>query len=117
MVAVPAQPPDLHRLNLGRESFAVACPLALLGSASYPIRVPQLAGSLAASFSGPLTVAALRFTWVATTNSPGDSHPQVTIHAGHTDESRQIFDPPAFRRSKLASQPHKYINTIKDSSR
>ena len=84
MVAVPAQPPDLHRLNLGRESFAVACPLALLGSASYPVRVPRLAGSLAASFSGPLTVAALRFTWVATTNSPGDSHPQVTIHAGHT---------------------------------
>ncbi len=32
------------------------------------------------------------------------------------DESRQIFDSPAFRRSKLASQPHKYINTIKDSS-
>ncbi len=32
------------------------------------------------------------------------------------DESRQIFDSPAFRRSKLASQLHKYINTIKDSS-
>ncbi len=84
MVAVPAQQPDLHRLNLGRESFAVAGPLALLGSASYPVRVPRLAGSLAAAFSGPLTVAALRFTWVATTNSPGDFHPQVTIHAGHT---------------------------------
>ncbi len=32
------------------------------------------------------------------------------------DESRQIFDPPAFRRSKLASQLHKYINTTKDGS-
>ena len=79
-----AQPPDLHRLSLGRESFAVACPLALLDSASYPIPVRQLTDSLPASFSGPLTVAALRFTWVATTNSPGDSHPQAIIHAGHT---------------------------------
>ena len=87
MVAVPAQPPDLHRLNLGGESLAVACPLALLGSASYPVRVPQLAGSLAASFSGPLTVAALRFTWVAMTNSPGDFHLQVTIHTGDTSQS------------------------------
>ncbi len=84
MVAVPAQPPDLHRLNLGRESFAVSCPLALLGGASYPVRVPRLAGSLAASFSGPLTVAVLHFTWVATTNSAEDFHLQVTIHAGHT---------------------------------
>ena len=32
-VAFPAQPPDLHRLSLGRESFAAHCPLALLGSA------------------------------------------------------------------------------------
>ena len=84
MVAFPAQPPDLHHLSLGRESFAVSRPLALLGNASYPVRIPRLAGSLAASFSGPLTVAALRFAWVATTNSPGDFHPQVTIHAGHT---------------------------------
>jgi len=32
-VAFPAQPSDLPRLSLGRESFAVVCPLALLGSA------------------------------------------------------------------------------------
>jgi hypothetical protein len=78
-----AQPPDLHRLHLGRESFTALGPLALLDSASYPIPVRQLADSLNASFSGPLTVAALRVTWVATTNSPGDSHPQAIIHAGH----------------------------------
>src|SRR3990172_2932163 len=30
----PAQPPDLRRLSLGRESFAALCPLALLGNAS-----------------------------------------------------------------------------------
>ena len=40
-MAVPAPPPDLHRLSLGRESFAARCPLALLGSASYPISCPS----------------------------------------------------------------------------
>ena len=75
---------DLHRLSLGRESFADHSPLALLGGAFYPVRVPRRANSLPASFSGLLTVTALRFTWVATTNSPEDFHLQVTIHAGHT---------------------------------
>ena len=85
-MAFPAQSPDLQRLSFGRESFAVIGPLALLGTASYPVSVRQLADSLAASFSSPLAVAALRFTWVATTNSPEDSHLQVIIHAGHTNE-------------------------------
>jgi hypothetical protein len=88
----PAQPPDLHRPSLGRESFAASGPLALLDSASYPISVRRLADSLAASFNGPLTVAALRFTWVATTNSPGDSHPQAIVHAGHTRTPRAPHD-------------------------
>lgn len=79
-----AQPPDLHRPSLGRESFAVSGPLALLGSAFYPILVHRLADSLAASFSAPVTLGALRFTWVATTNSPEDFHLQVIAHAGHT---------------------------------
>jgi len=83
-MAFAARPPDLHRLSLGRESFAVACPLALLGNAFYPVRVPRPAASLAASFSPPLAVGALRFAWVATTNSPEDFHLQVTEHAGHT---------------------------------
>ena len=83
-MTVPAQPPDLHRLNLGRESFAVSCPLALFGRASYPVRVPRLAASLPAAFNRPLTVAAWRFAWVATTNSPEDFHLQATLHAGHT---------------------------------
>ena len=88
-MAFSAQPPDLHRPSLGRESFAAVGPLALPDSASYPVPVRRLADSLPASFSGPLTVAALRFTWVATTNSPGDFHPQAIIHAGHTDEAPQ----------------------------
>lgn len=87
MVAVSAQPPDLRRRSLGREGFAVTCPLALLGSASDPIRVPRLADSLPASFSRLLTVAALRLAWVATTHSPEDLHLQVTFHAGHTRRS------------------------------
>jgi hypothetical protein len=87
MVAFPAQSPDLHRLSFGRESFAVPCPLALLGTALYPVLVHQLAVSLAASFSRPLTLAALRFAWVATTNSPEDFHLLVTIHAGHTKKA------------------------------
>jgi len=88
MVAFPAQSPDLRHLSLGRKSFAVSCPLALPGSAFYPVSVRRLAGPLAASFSATLAGSsvslALRFAWVATTNSPEDFHLRVTIHAGHT---------------------------------
>ena len=79
-----ARLPDLRRLAFGRESFAVSCPLALTGAASYPVPVRQPTGSLPASFSAPLTVGALRFAWVATTNSPEDSHLRAIEHAGHT---------------------------------
>jgi hypothetical protein len=88
MMAFPAQSPDLHRLSLDRESFAASCPLALLGSAFYPVLVHRLAVSLAASFSRLLTLAALRFAWVATTNSPEDFHLRAIVHAGHTRASR-----------------------------
>ena len=83
-MTVSAQSPDLHCLSVGRESFAVIGPLALLGNASYPIPVRQLADSLPTSFSAPLTMHALRFAWVATTNSPEDFHLQAIVHAGHT---------------------------------
>jgi hypothetical protein len=46
MMAFPAQLPDLHRPSLGRKSFAIPCTLTLLGNASYPISVRQLAVSL-----------------------------------------------------------------------
>lgn len=39
MVAVSGPLSDLHRLSLSRESFAVCCPLTLLGNASYRVRV------------------------------------------------------------------------------
>ena len=83
-MAFSAQSPDLQHLSFGRESFAVIGPLALPGNACYPVSVRRLADSLAASFSRPLALAALRFTWVATTSFPGDFHSQVIAHAGHT---------------------------------
>jgi hypothetical protein len=88
-------------LLLGRESFAVACPLALLGSASYPISFRRLADSLPAFFSAPVTLGALRFAWIATTNSPGDSHPRGIRHAGHTYETtRTVGDGAGFSISR-----------------
>jgi hypothetical protein len=84
MVAFTARLPDLRRLSLGRESFAVHGPLALLGNASYPVSVRQPAVSFPASFSTPVALGALRFPWIVTTNSPEDFHLQVTRHAGHT---------------------------------
>jgi hypothetical protein len=85
-MAFTARPSDLRRLSLGRESFAVIRPLALLDSASHPISVRQPAASFPASFSAPVTLGALRFPWIVTTNSPEDFHLQVTRHAGHTKE-------------------------------
>ena len=76
-----AQSPDLPRLNVGRESFASLCTLALFGVAFYPISVRRLTDSLAASFSAILADGnqfALRFAWVATTNFPEDFH--LTSH-------------------------------------
>src|SRR5260370_26945613 len=88
-MAVSAPPPDLQRLSLGRESFAVSCPLALLGAACYPVRVPRPADALAASFGAPLTVGAWRSAWVVTTNSPEDFHLQSIVHAGRNRDRRQ----------------------------
>jgi hypothetical protein len=36
--------PDLRSLSVDRESFAVSCPLALLGPASYPVSVRHPVG-------------------------------------------------------------------------
>ena len=110
-----AQPPDLHHLSLGRGSFAVTGPLALLGSASYPVLVHRLADSLAASFSAPVALGALRFTWVAATSSPKDFHLQAITHAGHTRRKRRPLaaasrfltprTPPSADRCKPGSCP------------
>ncbi len=71
-------------LPLGRRSFAVSGPLAPVRSASYPVPVRRLTGSLHASFSVRLTTNALRFPSVPATRFREDFHLQVIAHAGPT---------------------------------
>ena len=71
-------------LRLDHESFAVPCPLALLGSAFYPVLVHRLAASLHASFPHSVTLMQLRFASFVAINSRRDLHPQECAHAGRT---------------------------------
>jgi hypothetical protein len=71
-------------LRLDHESFTVSCPLALLGSALYPILVYRLAASIHASSPRSVTFTQLRFTSFAMINSRWDLHPQECAHAGRT---------------------------------
>ena len=80
----PAQPPDLRRLGLDHESFAVSCPLALPGVASYPVLVHRLAVSFHASSPRSVALAQLRFASLAVVNSREDFHLQDRAHAGRT---------------------------------
>ena len=83
----PAQPPDLRRLRLDHESFAVCRPLALLGNASYPVLVHRLAVSLHASSPRSVALTQLRFASFAVVNSREDVHLQDRAHAGRTTET------------------------------
>ncbi len=69
---------------LGHNSFAVDCPLALPGSAFYPVPVRRPAASLHASFTPASRSDALRFTSLAVTSSREDFHLLVNAHAGRT---------------------------------
>src|ERR1700724_799223 len=69
---------------LGHNSFAVDCPLAVLGSAFYPVPVRRPAASLPASFTPASRSDALRFASLAVTSSREDFHLLVNAHAGHT---------------------------------
>ena len=80
----PAQPPDLRRLSLDHKSFANACPLALLGTAFYPVLVHRLAVSLHASSPQSVTLLQLRFASFAVVYLRRDLHPQDRAHAGRT---------------------------------
>jgi len=70
--------------RLGHESFAVLCPLALLGAASYPVPVRRPAASLPTSFTPSSRPGALWFASLAVTSSREDFHLQVDAHAGRT---------------------------------
>ena len=80
----PAQPPNLRRLILDHKSFAVACPLALIGNASYPVLVHRLAVSIHTSFPQSVALPQLRFTSFAVVSLREDLHLQDCAHAGRT---------------------------------
>ena len=75
--------------RLGHKGFAASCPLALLGSAFYPVPVRRPAASLPASFTPASRSDALRFASLAMTSSREDFHLQVDAHAGRTRNSRR----------------------------
>ncbi len=62
----------------------MTCPLALLGTASYPVSVRRPAASLPASFTPSSRSDALRFASLAVTSLREDFHLQVDAHAGRT---------------------------------
>jgi hypothetical protein len=82
----PAQPPDLRRLILDHKSFAVSGPLALIGTAFYPVLVHRLAVSLHASSPRSVTLPQLRFTSLTVVSLREDLHLQEYAHAGRTNK-------------------------------
>ena len=78
-------------LRLDHESFAVLCPLALLGSAFYPVLVHRLAASLHASSPRSVSLTPLRFASFAVINSRRDLHTQECAHAGRTQKTPASF--------------------------
>jgi hypothetical protein len=82
-----ARPPDLRRLIFDHKSFAVNGPLALVGSASYPVSVRRPAASLHASFPRSVALPQLRFASIAMVSFWEDFHLQGVRHAGRTAPS------------------------------
>ena len=78
---------------LGHGSFAVTCPLAPVGSASYPVLVHRSAGSFHASFRRSVALPPLRFPSFAVTCSGEDFHLQVCAHAGRTTSAASPAKP------------------------
>jgi hypothetical protein len=92
----PAQPPNLRRLILDHKSFAVACPLALIGNASYPVLVHRLAVSIHTSFPQSVALPQLRFTSFAVVSLREDFHLQDCAHAGRTSNKYPPAKPGGF---------------------
>ena len=91
-----ARPPDLRRLTLDHKSFAEPCPLALVGTALYPVLVHRPAASLHASFPRSVALPQLRFASLAVVSLREDFHLQECAHAGRTRK-------PAFSRTPVSS--------------
>ena len=82
--------------NLGHKSFAVIGPLALLGTAFYPVLVHRPAASIHASSPQSVPLMQLRFTSLTVTSSWRDLHPQECAHAGRTKKTgRRLRDAPS----------------------
>jgi hypothetical protein len=77
------------------KSFAICCPLALVGIALYPVLVHRLAVSIHASSPHSVTLMQLRFTSFAVVSLRWDFHPQDCAHAGRTTKT-----PPAPKRRR-----------------
>jgi hypothetical protein len=86
------QPPDLHSLILDHKSFAVLCPLALIGFAFYPVLVHRLMASIHASSPHSVALLQLRFTSFAVVSLRRDFHPQDCAHAGRTQKRPRISE-------------------------
>jgi hypothetical protein len=77
------QPPDLRRLTVDHKSFAVSCPLALIGIALYPILVHRLVDAIHPSSPQFVASSQLGFSTLAVA-SLSDFHLQDRAHAGRT---------------------------------
>jgi len=73
------------------ESFAVVCPLALIGTASNPVSVRRPAVSLHASFPRSVALPQLRFASIAMASFWEDLHLQGVRHAGRTNRRAHHF--------------------------
>ena len=76
---------------LDHESFAVVCPLALIGVAFYPVSVRRPAAyALRFLPTGEVTLPQLRFASVAMVSFWEDLHLQGICHAGRTNQRRRF---------------------------
>src|SRR5882762_9064779 len=95
----------------GHKSFAVHCPLALVGTASYPVLVHRPAVSIHASSPRSVTLPQLRFSSLAMTSLRWDLHPQERAHAGRTMKRASLATGPVSqatslrKRSTVGNQP------------
>ena len=82
-------------LPLDHESFAVSCPLALVGTAFYPVLVHRPAVSLHASSPRSVALMQLRFASFAVTSLRRDSHPKSAPMLGaQKEEGREASSAP-----------------------
>src|ERR1700733_3531625 len=72
--------------SLGHKSFAEFRPLALVGSASYPVLVHRPASSTHASSPRSVALPQLRFASFTVASLWRDLHPQESAYAGRTQK-------------------------------